>query len=146
MGYLAGMSSTQDKKSGKVDEIIRLQNAIFAATRAVSREDVNPLINDPAYIALVDEYLTFLMHFVGTAGYEWTEERLTRMDRICEVTTNIRSKTALMKIPEDMIPPVALREMLIGDDKGPWMIPVGSPRIREFMARYPFLMTRMTGA
>ncbi len=135
------MSSTDSKKATKCAEIVRLQEALAAATKMH-----DPQVQDPDYTALVDEYLNFLLHFVGSAGYEWTEARLTKMDRLCEVTTNIRSLDVLMKIPEDMIPPVAVREMIIGDEKGPWMHVVGSPRISEFLAKYPFLMTRMTGA
>ena len=138
------MSSTSDKKATKVAEIIRLQDAIYEMTKA--SEDHTQLIRDSQYITVVEEYLTFLLHFVGSAGYDWTEERLTKMDRLCEVTTNIRTQSALMKIPEDMIPPVAVREMLLGDEAGPWMHIVQSVRIREFITKYPFLMSRMPGA
>jgi hypothetical protein len=137
--------STTDKKATKVAEIVRLQELVAAAT---AKNDIRGLGGrpDPEYVALVDEYLNFLLHFVGTAGYEWTEARLTKMDRICEVTTNIRSADVLMKIPEDMIPPVCVREMMIGDEKGPWMHLLNSTRAQTFLAKYPFLMTRMPGA
>jgi hypothetical protein len=135
------MSSTDSKKATKCAEILRLQEAIVSAGTTHDATKVQ----DPDYIAAVDAYLTFLLHFVGTAGYEWTEARLTKMDRLCEVTTNIRSLDALMKIPEDMIPPVAVREMIIGDEKGPWMHVINSTRIQEFIAKYPFVVSRFAG-
>lgn len=126
-----------DKKATKCAEIVRLQD------RLASMKPTNPQGgNDPEYTAAVDEYLSFLLYFVGSVGYEWNEARLTRLERLMEVRTPIRTVEALMKIPEDMIPPVAVREMMIGDEEGPWMHAIFSVRIQEFMERYPFLLAQ----
>ncbi len=126
-----------DKKTTKCAEIVRLQD------RLASMTPQNPQGgNDPEYTEAVDEYLSFLLYFVGAVGYEWTEARLTKLERLMEVRTPIRTVEALMKIPEDMIPPVAVREMMIGDENGPWMHAIFSARIQEFMERYPFLLNR----
>lgn len=123
----------------KLAEIVRLQDIVAAATAKLDIRDTRP----PApYIALVDEYLAFLLHFVGNPNFEWSPDRIAEMHKMCETTTNIRSLEVLETIPEDMIPPVVVREMLLGDKDGPWMHVVVSARINEFMTKYPFILSR----
>lgn len=127
---------SKDKKKTKCEEIVRLQDAVYRATKSMSMEEA---LSDPSYVGKVDQYLTFLMNFVGSASFKWTDEQKQRVFQLCEQTNNIRSVTALMKIPEDLIAPVSVKEMLTGDVDGPWLYGIGLGSMVSFMDKYSWL-------
>lgn len=126
------------KKTTKIDEIIRLQNAVYEASKTRTAEEA---CHDVEYNAIVTEYITFLTTFVGTAGFEWTEDRINKVRNLCLGITDIRKKTVLSRVPEDMIPVVSMKEMITGDENGPWVHLAGvHRRFEEFKAKYPFIV------